>query len=59
MIGEPHSEQNIRWTGLPDVPFPVHLFVGSVRVTLSLGMATASTIHADVDQMPRMPRYER
>lgn len=36
-IGEPHSEQKIRWTSLPEEPLPAHDLVGPLIFSLSLG----------------------
>jgi len=36
-IGEPHSEQKIRWTALPELPMPAQLLVGPLISTLALG----------------------
>lgn len=36
-MGEPHSEQKMRWTALPELPTPAQLFVGPLTVSLSLG----------------------
>lgn len=36
-IGDPHSEQKIRWTSFPDEPLPAQDLVGPLIVSLSLG----------------------
>lgn len=36
-MGEPHSEQKMRCTSLPDEPLPAHDLVGPLSVSLSLG----------------------
>lgn len=36
-MGEPHSEQKMRWTALPELPLPAQLLVGPRMVSLALG----------------------
>lgn len=43
-IGDPHSEQKIRWTAFPEEPLPAQDLVGPLMVSLSLGTtATRAT----------------
>jgi hypothetical protein len=43
-IGEPHSEQKIRWTALPELPMPAQLLVGPLISTLALGTTATSAV---------------
>lgn len=36
-MGEPHSEQKIRWTSLPEEPLPAHDLVGPLIFSFSFG----------------------
>ena len=44
-IGEPHSEQKVRWTSWPELPLLEYFLAGPLIVNLSLGtMATRAAL---------------
>lgn len=43
-MGEPHSEQKMRWTALPEEPTPAQLFVGPFTVSLALGTTATKAV---------------
>lgn len=55
-IGEPHSEQKIRWTALPEEPFPAQLLVGPLMVSLSFGTTTTRASQSQQDVGKELPR---
>ena len=43
-MGEPHSEQKMRWLALPEVPFFAKLFCGPRMVSLALGTTATRAV---------------
>lgn len=49
-MGEPHSEQKIRWTSLPEEPLPAHDLVGPLSCSLALGTTATRASKTKVSQ---------